>query len=258
MVGRVTKRSADEIIAQDIAPFRDFSWDKSFSYVVDDAKRTVTVRGAGIPARMAKFNGDQGCAILPRGETDIHFKPVAVPRNLPDAATQPWPLGDANAAADQPNAGVEAALDWGFKQTAAQHPRDRRRASRQDRRRALRAGMDQGHAADQLVGGQEHHRGPGRHHRATRPAEGGRCRADQGVAQARKIRAGEIRVRDLLRMSSGLDFANLGLNGPESFTKDNKHMRIYFDGLNVFEHAVNQPQEIAPEHRSGAIATAIP
>ena len=56
----------------------------------------------------------------------------------------------------------------------------------------------------------------------------------------------EIRVRDLLRMSSGLDFANLGLNGPDSFTKDNKHMRIYFDGLNVFEHAVNQPQEIAP------------
>ena len=41
---------------------------------------------------------------------------------------------------------------------------------------------------------------------------------------------GEIRVRDLLRMSSGLDFANLGLNGPDSFTKDNKHMRIYFDG----------------------------
>jgi len=39
----------------------------------------------------------------------------------------------------------------------------------------------------------------------------------------------DIRVRDLLRMSSGLDFANLGLNGPESFTKDNKHMRIYFD-----------------------------
>ena len=58
----------------------------------------------------------------------------------------------------------------------------------------------------------------------------------------------EIRVRDLLRMSSGLDFANLGLNGPESFTRDNKHMRIYFDGLNVFEHAVNQPQEIRAEH----------
>jgi CubicO group peptidase (beta-lactamase class C family) len=58
---------------------------------------------------------------------------------------------------------------------------------------------------------------------------------------------GSIRVRDLLHMSSGLDFANLGLNGPASFTRANKHMRIYFDGLNVFQHAVNQPLEIAPD-----------
>jgi CubicO group peptidase (beta-lactamase class C family) len=57
---------------------------------------------------------------------------------------------------------------------------------------------------------------------------------------------GQIRIRDLLHMSSGLNFANLGLNGPESFVRTNKHMRIYFDGLNVFEHAVNQPQEIPP------------
>ena len=51
VVGRVTTRTADEIIAQDIAPFRDFSWDKSFSYAVDEARRTVTVRGPGIPAQ---------------------------------------------------------------------------------------------------------------------------------------------------------------------------------------------------------------
>jgi len=57
---------------------------------------------------------------------------------------------------------------------------------------------------------------------------------------------GRIRIRDLLHMSSGLNFANLGLNGPESYVRTNKHMRIYFDGLNVFEHAVNQPQEIPP------------
>jgi CubicO group peptidase (beta-lactamase class C family) len=56
----------------------------------------------------------------------------------------------------------------------------------------------------------------------------------------------QIRIRDLLRMSSGLDFANLGLSGPQSFTKKNEHMRIYFDGINVFEHAVTQPLEIPP------------
>ncbi len=70
----------------------------------------------------------------------------------------------------------------GLQADRTQHPRDRRRASRQDRRRALRAGLDEGHAADQLVGGQEHHGRAGRHHRAARPGEGRRCRADQGVA----------------------------------------------------------------------------
>ena len=42
-------------------------------------------------------------------------------------------------------------------------------------------------------------------------------------------------------------FANLGLTGPESFPRANQHMRVYFDGLNVFEHAVNQPLEIPPD-----------
>jgi CubicO group peptidase (beta-lactamase class C family) len=45
-----------------------------------------------------------------------------------------------------------------------------------------------------------------------RGSEGGRRGADQGMATSKEIRAAD-RVRDLLRMSSGLDFANLGLNG---------------------------------------------
>jgi CubicO group peptidase (beta-lactamase class C family) len=55
-----------------------------------------------------------------------------------------------------------------------------------------------------------------------------------------------IRVRDLLNMSSGLDFVNDGLSGEKSFRKENEHMRVYFDALNVFEHAVNQPLAIPP------------
>ena len=39
-----------------------------------------------LSARTAQYNGDQGCTILPRGDTGIHFTPVPVPRNLPDAA----------------------------------------------------------------------------------------------------------------------------------------------------------------------------
>src|SRR3954465_2174879 len=63
VVGTVYKRTADEILAQDIAPFKDFSWDQRFTFKVDDQHRTVTVTGPGVAPRMAKFNGDQGCAI---------------------------------------------------------------------------------------------------------------------------------------------------------------------------------------------------
>src|SRR6266851_1770740 len=94
VVGTVYKRTADEVLAQDIAPFKDFSWDERFTYHVDSEHRTVTVSGPGSAPRTARYNGDQGCAILPRGEDQIHFKPIRVQRNLPDAATQPWPTGD--------------------------------------------------------------------------------------------------------------------------------------------------------------------
>src|SRR6185503_20624146 len=64
VVGSVYKRTPEEIVAQDIAPFKDFSWDPRFTYKVDAGRRSVSVSGPGIPPRTAKYNGDQGCAIL--------------------------------------------------------------------------------------------------------------------------------------------------------------------------------------------------
>ena len=245
VVGRVTKRTPEQILAQDIAPFRDFSWDKSFAYTVDDAKRTVTVRGAGIPARMATFNGDQGCSILPRGDTAIHFKPIAVPRNLPAAATQPWPMGDADADADYVNLGVGNALQWALEQT--EHNTRAIVVVHKGKIVAERYALGWTKDTPQISWS------AGKSITAALVGiivQRGQVKVDD-VAPIKEWRGKEdprreIRVRDLLRMSSGLDFVNLGLNGPDSFTKDNKHMRIYFDGLNVFEHAVNQPQELAP------------
>jgi CubicO group peptidase (beta-lactamase class C family) len=249
VVGREYKRTPEEILAQDVAPFRDFSWDKTFTYQVDASQHTVTVAGPGVPPRTAKYNGDQGCAILPRGEHDIHFKPVPVRPNLPDAASQPWPMGNQDAASPIPKGvnapAIDAALDWGMAQKA-------------QNTRAIVAVY-----GGKIVGERY---APG--WTADTPqiswSEGksitaalvgivvreGKLRVDD-YAPVKEWRTegdprGQIRVRDLLHMSSGLDFANLGLNGLESFTKANKHMRVYFDGLNVFEHAVNQPQEIPP------------
>lgn len=245
VVGRVTKRTPEQILAQDIQPFRDFSWDPAFTFSVDNTRHAVTVRGSGIAPRTAVYNGDQGCTILPRGESAVHFKPVAVKPNLPDAATQPWPMGDADALA-APNAGVDAALDWAFQQTA-----HNTRAVVVVHRGKI---VGERYAAGWTKDTPQISWSAGKSITAALVGivvQRGQLTIDQ-PAPIKEWQASKedprraIRVSDLLRMSSGLDFANLGLNGPESFTRENKHMRIYFDGLNVFEHAVNQPQELKP------------
>jgi CubicO group peptidase (beta-lactamase class C family) len=250
VVGRVTPRSAKEIVAQDIAPFKDFSWDSRFTFKVDPTRHAVTVSGPGIVSRTAVYSGDQGCAILPRGHSGVHFTPVAVPRRLPDAASQPWPMGDKDATAPLPDgvdrAAVDDALDWGFAQTA----HNTRAIVAVYRGKIVGERYAPGWTADtpqiSWSAGKS----------ITAALVGivvgrGDLKVDDPAPVPEWRAAGDprgaIRVRDLLHMSSGLNFANLGLNGPESFTRANKHMRVYFDGLNVFEHAVNQPLEIPPD-----------
>src|SRR5262245_18125655 len=63
-------------------------------YTVDRAQKLVPMTHGSI-ARIAKFYGDQGCIIHPEGLDGISFTPVAVKTRLPDAASQPWPMGDA-------------------------------------------------------------------------------------------------------------------------------------------------------------------
>ena len=48
----------------------------------------------GATTREARFYGDQGCIIQNPEKPGIHFTPVPVRTRLPDAATQPWPMGD--------------------------------------------------------------------------------------------------------------------------------------------------------------------
>jgi hypothetical protein len=68
--------------------------------------------------REAKFYGDQGCVIHQPGMDSVYFKPVAVRTTLPDAATQPWPMGDVMPATPIPEgidtAKVREAMDSAF------------------------------------------------------------------------------------------------------------------------------------------------
>jgi CubicO group peptidase (beta-lactamase class C family) len=60
---------------------------------VDRKQKLVRVRLRD-STRTARFFGDQGCVILPKGTNRVFFKPSKVKNRLPDAMSQTWPMGD--------------------------------------------------------------------------------------------------------------------------------------------------------------------
>ncbi|GIW52044.1 MAG: hypothetical protein KatS3mg081_1399 [Gemmatimonadales bacterium] len=74
------------------------------------------------------------------------------------------------------------------------------------------------------------------------PGVGERSAEWQGPRDPRR----EIRVWDLLRMSSDLDFDNFGLDPRNSYNAGVEHFSIYFDALDIAPHAVHQPLGYRP------------
>lgn len=62
--------------------------------VVDYEKKTVSITLPNGVVRKAVYLGDQGCVCLTEGKDSVFYNPVKVTRNLPDANTTPWPMGD--------------------------------------------------------------------------------------------------------------------------------------------------------------------
>ena len=64
--------------------------------VVDREKKEVRITLPNGVAVVARYFGSQsqGCITLPPGRNDVFFKPVDVPRHLPDPKSTPWPMGD--------------------------------------------------------------------------------------------------------------------------------------------------------------------
>ena len=63
-------------VAGDLRRFDHFGWGDDFSYEIDQERRRVTLSSPRSPHdRVAQYNGDQGCAVLPRGMDDVQFTP---------------------------------------------------------------------------------------------------------------------------------------------------------------------------------------
>jgi CubicO group peptidase (beta-lactamase class C family) len=62
--------------------------------VIDRVEKEVRITVPGGVTRTARYLGSQGCVTLPVGQTSVNFVPVVVKSRLPDAAGEPWPMGD--------------------------------------------------------------------------------------------------------------------------------------------------------------------
>lgn len=66
-----------------------------FSYLdVDENEKTVTVSFNDSLPRTAKYHGDQGSITYPLDSKQIFFETIKVDNNLPDPKSQDWPMGD--------------------------------------------------------------------------------------------------------------------------------------------------------------------
>ena len=252
VVGRDYERSVEEVVEQDVRRFDHFRWQDDFGYTVNFETRTASVSGEDFGTRSARYHGDQGCTVLPTGADDVAFEPVVVERLSPDPAVTAWPTGDLGAYHARPPPEVdmealEAALDW----TMAQSEHNTRalvvvyagrilgeRYAPGFTRNTPQHSWSQGKSiASALVGAaiQAGHLDVGLDDPAPVPEW-------QGEEDPRR----EIRLRDILTMSSGLDFVNRGWRDSLTWTHADEHRRIYFEGIDVFEHAINQPMDRAP------------
>ena len=85
---------------------------------VDTEHRRVSVPVPGGATRVAEDTGGQGCVALPIGATTLAFTPKPVPSSLPSAVDTDWPMGDREPASPLPDgldrAEVQAAVDAAF------------------------------------------------------------------------------------------------------------------------------------------------
>jgi len=254
----VVGRDPDEFFEHDIKTHvrpegNPFEWDE-VEIDIDRQRQQVTLSARGI-SRTARCHGGQGCTIIPEGSDEVHFTPVPVTPNVPDPETTPWPMGDK--LPDEPlppevdQAGLEAAFDYAFNDAALPKPQ---------RTRAMVVVYK-----DRLIG-ERYAPGFDKDTRHVSWSSGksitaaligllvkdGHFTVDQPAPLAEWQGADdprrEIRIADLLNMSSGLKFMRaqdedrLALG----WTSQDDHMYIYFGAINVFEHSLSRPLEHPP------------
>jgi CubicO group peptidase (beta-lactamase class C family) len=218
------------------------------TWTVDREKKLVRMT-LGELTREAGFYGDQGCIIHGKDKAAIFFTPVPVKTTLPDAMSQPWPMGDAPSDSPAPTgidpAKIKAAVEMAFSDPEA-----------------MTAGFLVLHkgqiVAERYMPGitkdtQLESWSMGKSISATLFAllvKDGTYMLEQPAPvaawQSPDDPRSKIRNIDLLRMSSGLRF--IAGQDPD-YTEDKgypDHMFIYTGAVDAFEYSINRPLQFPP------------
>ncbi len=217
--------------------------------VIDEKNRAVHLTLPTGVTRTARHYGDQGCVALPTGAETVHFTPVKVESSLPDPATMDWPMGDrlpdeppqTELDAQKVVSAVEAAFEPAEGLTAAFVVTWKGRLIGE----RYRDGIDEhtpleswsmGKSLTAALMGVLLQQGV---YELWQPAPVPEWQ-DEGDPRR------EIRIADILRMSSGLRF-----RAPQDPDFDPElgypdHLYVYTGGVSSFEWAATRPQQWPP------------
>ena len=242
----VSERAPEDVARGSAYFFMPRAEQDKATWTIDRQGKTARAT-LGATTREARYYGDQGCIIQNPVKPGIHFTPVAVRSKLPDALSQPWPMGDkpddAPPAAGVDRAKLDAALDAAFGDPAA-----------------LTAAFLVVHkgriVAERYAPGitkdtQLESWSMGKSLAATLFAllvKDGTYTLEQPAPVPLWQKPGDpraaIRNVDLLRMSAGLKF--LGNQEPGANERYPDHYYIYTGAIDAFDYSITRPQEYPP------------
>ena len=243
----LTPEFAAENVGYFTAPYSERA--KVAKPIIDYEKKSVSIALPNGVTRTAIYTGDQGCVCLPKGENSLNFKPIKISRNLPNAATTTWPMGDVSPTTNMPSNidmnkvkqaidsafATEEALTAAFVVTYKGRIIGERYANGISKNTALESwSMEKSLSA--TIMGILIRQGV---YTLEQPAP---IPQWQGKGDGRA----KIRIMDIMHMSSGLycrapqdpDYVS-SVGYPD-------HLYLYTGGINSFEYAANLPQQWLP------------